>query len=70
MIDDFIREITDLRCENSSLKYKLKKQNEINRKAIELMKRCKRNYGIDNMNTKDFIELLSILNGKEDYDEK
>lgn len=70
MIDDFIREITDLRCENSSLKYKLKKQKEINRKAIELMKRCKRNYGIDNMNAKDFIELLSILNGKEDYDEK
>lgn len=70
MIDDFIREITDLRCENSSLKYKLKKQKEINRKAIELMKRCKRNYGVDNMNTKDFIELLSILNGKEDYDEK
>lgn len=70
MIDDFIREITDLRCENSSLKYKLKKQKKINRKAIELMERCKRNYGIDNMNTKDFIELLSILNGKEDYDEK
>lgn len=70
MIDDFIREIIDLRCENSSLKYKLKNQKEINRKAIELMERCKRNYGIDNMNTKDFIELLSILNGKEDYDEK
>ena len=69
MVDDFIREITDLRCENSSLKYQLKKQKEINKKAIKYIKKCSHKFDGWDINIQlyedEIQKLLQILEDKE-----
>ncbi len=40
MYDDFIKEIDDLRCENSNLNYKLYKKETQQRKFIKYLNNC------------------------------
>lgn len=65
MIDDFIKEITNLRCENERLETQLKKQKEINKKAIEYINIRQRKDGFLELNEWQTRDLLQILEDKE-----
>lgn len=75
MLDDFVREITDLSCEVSSLKYdkdllqkEVKKQKKVIDKAIELLKSQEQdmmgNYFFDDNIAEQLLDILNEVSNE------